>query len=192
MKNFIEEYCLSDISLCDDMIRLFIDGNKKGLTAEGKFGSESIADTRIKKSTDFWLKHADKVGKPQDYRWEEYHKELNGFIDQYFKTYKFDVYGGKFVMRHLPQIQYYKPGEGYYSWHIDASQLSACDRAMVFITYLNDVTDGGGTMFYHQEYTTKAEKGKTIIFPAGYTHLHKGEISETQEKYILTGWLWWA
>ena len=42
--------------------------------------------------------------------------------------------------------------------------MSACDRAMVYMTYLNDVTEGGGTMFYHQNVTTKAVKGKTLIF----------------------------
>ena len=69
--------------------------------------------------------------------------------------------------------------------------MNSCDRAMVYMTYLNDVTEGGGTMFYHQNVTTKAVKGKTLIFPAAYTHLHKGEISQTQHKYILTGWIWW-
>ena len=34
----------------------------------------------------------------------------------------------------------------------------------------------------------KAKKGKTIIFPAIWTHTHKGEITKNQEKYIITGW----
>ena len=35
-------------------------------------------------------------------------------------------------------------------------------------------------------------KGNTVIFPAGLTHKHRGQISEEHEKYIITGWLWWA
>ena len=92
-------------------------------------------------------------------------------------------------MRELPQIQWYKPKEGFYTWHIDAAH-DLCDRALVFMTYLNDVDDGG-TEFMHQNVITQAVKGKTVLFPAGLTHLHRGRISQTQDKYIITGWLWW-
>jgi len=191
MTNFIEEYDLSNLSLCDDILRLFWDANERGLTYPGKSGPAAKAQPDIKKSTDFWLQDADKLGPPEKYNWHLYHSELTSFIDSYLEKYKFLEYGGEFVSRQLPLIQWYKPGEGYYRWHIDGAQMSTCDRAMVFMTYLNDVEDGGGTMFYHQDYTVKPKKGKTIIFPAGYTHLHKGEVSQTQDKFIITGWLWW-
>ena len=60
---------------------------------------------------------------------------------------------------------------------------------MVFMTYLNDVTDGGGTEFYYQNKITEARKGKTLIWPADWTHTHRGVVSPTQDKYIITGWL---
>ena len=31
-------------------------------------------------------------------------------------------------------------------------------------------------------------KGLTLIFPAGFTHTHKSQVSLTQEKMIVTGW----
>jgi len=34
-------------------------------------------------------------------------------------------------------------------------------------------------------------KGKTVLFPPHYTHKHKGVVSLTQEKYIVTGWFTW-
>ena len=191
MTTFIDEFQLTDLTLCDEIIKMFNDAHDRGLTFAGQSGAMGQARPEIKASTDFWLNDCDKLGPPEKYRWPEYQAELNGFIDQYLEKYKFFEYGGMFTSRHLPQIQHYKPGEGYHKWHIDGAQMNSCDRAMVYMTYLNDVTEGGGTMFYHQKVTTKAVKGKTLIFPAGYTHLHKGEISETQHKYILTGWIWW-
>ena len=191
MTTFIDEFQLSDLTLCDSLLKMFDDAHDRGLTFAGQSGAMGQARPEIKASTDFWLNDCDKLGPPEKYRWPEYQAELNGFIDQYLEKYKFFEYGGMFTSRHLPQIQHYKPGEGYHKWHIDGAQMNSCDRAMVYMTYLNDVTEGGGTMFYHQKVTTKAVKGKTLIFPAGYTHLHKGEISETQHKYILTGWIWW-
>lgn len=191
MTTFIDEFQISDLTLCDSLLQLYNDAHDRGMTFAGQSGAMGQARPEIKASTDFWLNDCDKLGPPEKYRWPEYQAELNGFIDLYLDKYKFFEYGGMFTSRHLPQIQWYKPGEGYHKWHIDGAQMNSCDRAMVYMTYLNDVTEGGGTMFYHQDVTTKAVKGKTLIFPAGYTHLHKGEISQTQHKYILTGWIWW-
>ena len=82
-------------------------------------------------------------------------------------------------------IQHYKPGEGFYAWHHERGEI-AMHRELVFMTYLNDVPDGG-TEFLYQDLTTTAKKGKTLIWPANYTHIHRGQISKTQEKYIITG-----
>ena len=54
------------------------------------------------------------------------------------------------------------------------------------MTYLNDVPKGG-TEFFYQKITSPAKKGLTLIWPAEFTHLHKGQIAK-QEKYIITGW----
>ena len=53
--------------------------------------------------------------------------------------------------------------------------------------YLNNVPDGG-TEFKYQNIITPAVKGNLIIWPADFTHTHKGVISKTKEKYIATGW----
>ena len=55
------------------------------------------------------------------------------------------------------------------------------------MTFLNDVPNGG-TMFKYQNITVPAKKGLTLIWPTDFTHTHKGEISKTHEKYIVTGW----
>ena len=55
------------------------------------------------------------------------------------------------------------------------------------MTYLNDVPDGG-TEFLYQNIKTKAQKGLTLIWPAHFTHTHRGIVSKTQPKYIITGW----
>ena len=46
----------------------------------------------------------------------------------------------------------------------------------------------GGTEFKYQKIILNAEKGNLIIWPADFTHTHKGIISNTKEKYIATGW----
>jgi prolyl 4-hydroxylase len=56
------------------------------------------------------------------------------------------------------------------------------------MTYLNGVDDEGGTDFYYQRLRMRAKKGATLIWPVDWTHMHRGVVSPTQEKYIVTGW----
>ena len=54
--------------------------------------------------------------------------------------------------------------------------------------YLNTVTDNGGTRFEVYDKELDAVEGRLVIWPAYWTHTHHGIVSETQEKYIATGW----
>ena len=53
--------------------------------------------------------------------------------------------------------------------------------------YLNNVKNGG-TEWKYQELKTEAVSGDLVIWPASFTHTHRGIISKTDEKYIATGW----
>ena len=85
-------------------------------------------------------------------------------------------------------LQHYAPNEGFFDWHCERSCHQSHQRALVFMTYLNDVNDGGETEWYHQKLKVKAVKGKTVIWPTDFTHLHRGITSPTEHKYIATGW----
>ena len=64
-----------------------------------------------------------------------------------------------------------------------------CNRHLVFMTYLNDVNNGGETEFLNQRIKFKPQKGLTLVWPADWTHSHRGLVSLTETKYITTGWL---
>ena len=86
------------------------------------------------------------------------------------------------------KIQHYKPGEGFYEWHHENAGIGETSlRHLVFMTYLNTL-DNAGTEFYHQKITTPCQKGLTIIWPAHWTHTHKGVTNYVSDKYIITGW----
>ena len=55
--------------------------------------------------------------------------------------------------------------------------------------YLNDVDDGGETEFLHQSKRVKPEEGTFLIWPAGFTHMHRGNPPLKGEKYIVTSWV---
>ena len=54
--------------------------------------------------------------------------------------------------------------------------------------YLNDVEEGGETGFYYQDVEIKPKKGTLVIFPAGFTHLHRGKMPVSNNKYIANFW----
>ena len=87
-------------------------------------------------------------------------------------------------------LQKYPVGGGFKVWHCenDVKSMLNYDRCLVFMTYLNDVEDGG-TEFFHQHLSTPAKKGLTLIWPAYWTHTHRGIVSRLKEKYIVTGWI---
>ena len=57
------------------------------------------------------------------------------------------------------------------------------------MTYLNDDFEGGGTFFSHYDLKITPITGKTLIWPAEWTHAHRGEIVTKGSKFIITGWL---
>ena len=59
----------------------------------------------------------------------------------------------------------------------------------VITLYLNDVKEGGETEFYHQNLKVPPTQGSLVIFPAYFTHLHKGHVPISNDKYILNLWL---
>ena len=59
---------------------------------------------------------------------------------------------------------------------------------MVWSIFLNDVEEGGETEFLYHSMRVKAKKGSMLLFPAGFTHLHRGNPPMSNTKYIATGW----
>ena len=86
-------------------------------------------------------------------------------------------------------LQKYEPRQGYFSVHCEnAGQESGIHRMLVWMIYLNTVTDGGGTYFENYDRITDAVEGRCVLWPPYWTHFHKGIVSNTQTKYIATGW----
>ena len=87
--------------------------------------------------------------------------------------------------------KYEKNKQGYHIWHADIDNYSESKvkRSHVVMFYLNDVEEGGETEFYHQGVKIKPKKGTCVIFPTFYTHLHRGNIPLSNDKYILNTWI---
>ena len=85
-------------------------------------------------------------------------------------------------------LQRYYPKQGYYPLHCENDNMSSNKRVLVWMFYLNTVNDDGGTYFSNYDLKVDAVEGRLVIWPAYWTHCHKGIVSNTETKYIATGW----
>ena len=177
MNHFIRGNFISDLALCDEIIDFHKNCKNKFAGLIGRDGLR--VDTEVKDSTDCILKQP-LSGK--------YFLQLEKIVDDYVSTFIHAVCNGDWAIIENINIQHYAPGQGFKAWHCERPSVNQAARHLVFMTYLNDVTDGGETEFFYQEMKVRPEKGLTLIWPADWTFTHRGIPSLTQEKYIVTGW----
>ena len=119
-------------------------------------------------------------------------REFNAlFWDKYFPIYEQEYSVLKDSGRHSSynyKIQKTKIGGGYHVWHHESNNRENSLRLLTWILYLNDVHEGGETEFLYQHMRVKPEQGTLVIWPAAFTHTHRGNPPLSNEKYIVTGW----
>lgn len=180
MQTFIGQYVIDDVSICDELIEYHKNSKDKfaGKTSNG-------IDPSVKVSTDVAVNINSNL-----FVINKYLIELEKVCNKYVNQYKFCNEYDPWKITENINIQHYKPNEGYFEWHTErtSSKNPISHRHLAFMTYLNDVNDGGETEFYYQELKIKPKKGLTLIWAADWTHTHRGVTSPTEEKYIITGW----
>lgn len=87
------------------------------------------------------------------------------------------------------RIQRTQPGEGYHVWHYESDSRDRSTRIAAFGLYLNTVESGGETEWLYQHLRVPCTQGTLAIWPATYTHVHRGNPPLTGDKYLLTGWV---
>ena len=107
-------------------------------------------------------------------------------VDEYLttfsilKTYKFLLYDLK--IKKIPI------GGGFHQWHFENGGIAYSQRKFVIQLYLNDDFEGGETEFLYQNRRELPRQGDILIFPAGYTHTHRGNPPIGGNKYLITSW----
>lgn len=120
---------------------------------------------------------------------------VNHFLDVLWKKI-LPIYTERFSILQeqtykIDQIKMKKivPGGGFHQWHYEALNHDSRRRIVVQL-YMNDIDDAGETEFLYQNIRVKPKKNKLVVWPADWTHTHRGNppIGST-DKYILTTWL---
>lgn len=126
----------------------------------------------------------------------ELYNELAAKIHEHFQEY-FELYpsiltDGTILSNFYSKIQKTNPGGGYHIWHCENGHFYLSNRVCAWSLNLNTIPpeNGGAIEFFHQKFSVQPKIGTLIIFPAGYTHTHRGGfLTGDKSKYIATGWL---
>ena len=182
--HFIGSWNIEQNSLCDELVSFFAAHEEKQEPGQSAGGVNLEAKNSIDISVN-----------PRDLDLPEY-KPVKEYINCLYACYEDYLKEFPFLASTMPQtdigsfnIQKYLPGGHFKLPHTERTSIQNSFRVLAFMTYLNDVEDGGSTTFVHQNMEVQPERGKTLIWPAEWTHAHLGNIVNSGEKYIITGWM---
>jgi len=118
-------------------------------------------------------------------------RAINEAIMGCFNQYSQDYLGlqGMRVFSQCVKVQRTPPKGGYHVWHSEhAGDIGSMRRAAVWILYLSTHEGSGETEFLQQGIRVAPQAGRVVIWPASYTHPHRGNPVYDKDKYIATGW----
>lgn len=171
-------FCEKIISYFDDVLE-----NKSNTTQDIEFakGEEQYVSSMTRKDISMMLNYADTT---LSYQTNQFLKScVMHYIDEYSQLKQVGM-----ISTDL-KVQKTSPGGGYHVWHYENAAASHAQRELTWMIYLNDIPDGEGeTEFLYQRRRIKPTAGTVVVWPAGMTHVHKGNTVFTTDKYIITGW----
>jgi len=112
---------------------------------------------------------------------------MDACLQEYAKKYS-AIRIGQELRMFANKIQETKVGGGFHAWHAERSRQDNDHRVLAVMMYLNDVQNGGETEFLYQHKRVQAKAGRALIWPAGFTHTHRGNPPLSNTKYIMTSW----
>ncbi len=185
--HFIGCWQLEPLSICDEIINYFEVNSSKQTTGKTTDG----VNLNFKDSIDIRIAPKE-ILIPGNEIFKLYFEKLFECYKHYIEEWPFlkDLAQGLEIGSF--NLQKYKPGQHFKQIHSERLSVETSHRVFAFMTYLNNVDQGGSTYFKHYDLEIQPKKGLTLIWPAEWTHAHRGNILKSGSKYIITGWIHFA
>lgn len=114
---------------------------------------------------------------------------LQSCYEEYVRT--FSILENGRIRASVMKMQRTPSGGGYHVWHGEQGNNDHANRVLVYMLYLNSLNleEGGETEFLYQKQRFRPVENQMIIWPAAYTHTHRGNtVLGDRSKYVVTGW----
>lgn len=173
-----------DPDICNTIINKFDNDNRiyPGITGIG-------LNKNVKDTSDLLISTLPEWKTIDDILFKSLNDGIKLYSELLINNFGHPLFSSKNINDRGYQVQKYIKNTGFYNWHNDYSYDNILGpRIFTFIWYLNDVYEGGETFFLQGK--IKPKKGKFVIFPSTWTYLHKGNVPISNDKYIITGWIY--
>ena len=132
----------------------------------------------------------DKIINKIHLRAQDYFKYVNDNFNYLFpknNVYTNSVFPRSYSLERV-RIKRYRPNlNEAFDTHVDSINLISCTRFVSFMWYLNDVNEGGNTIFNGMKIDPR--KGRLVMFPPLWMYPHAGEEPISNTKYIMSSYL---
>jgi hypothetical protein len=122
---------------------------------------------------------------------EQIHNFLISKVFEHKKKYYEFVDSRCFPLQHAFEQfrikRYLNDGNDMFDTHVDVNDHESSRRFLSFLWYLNDVNEGGETVF--EDFSIKPKTGRMLVFPPLWMFPHKGNAPISNSKYILSTYL---
>ena len=127
------------------------------------------------------IEHLDWICQVVDTGWQEYHQQYKfirsgNAMEIYWHDFKHHI-----VEKH----------GGYHTWHHERGAMheGISNRVLVWHLSLTTHENEGELEFLYLGHRIEPKAGRLLIWPAGFTHVHRGNPIRTDtEKHYITGW----
>ena len=114
----------------------------------------------------------------------KYDYKINYLLEEYVRQYPEAGKTASVWTMTTMRFKHFRPGESFYNWHSENS-MTYPYRVLALQIYLSN--HNCGTEFSGYDKTIMSVKGRATLFPAYFTHTHKGHICpEKKDRYIIT------
>jgi hypothetical protein len=84
-------------------------------------------------------------------------------------------------------FKWFKPGYSFNHWHCEHTKKDPL-RILGLQIYLSD--HSCGTEFHTPSCTIESKKGRAVVFPTFWTHVHRGQICpENKDRFLLSSYI---
>jgi len=112
------------------------------------------------------------------------------FKDLYVQKTNSKFFPQKHGFEEIRMKRYKNDGNDRFDEHIDAGDLNTSKRFLVMFWYLNDVEEGGETIFPAPfNIQVKPKAGRILMFPPMWMWPHAGLAPKSNNKYIIGSYL---
>jgi hypothetical protein len=168
---------------CDSLIKKY-DANKKLIKRDNTWMNEYRSFTELNLTTDKTFKEEQKLFYDTTKNLYELYKQKLGI--QFFPT--------NVAFEEVRMKKYENNAYDQFGWHTDVGDYASARRFLVMFFYLNDVDEGGQTIFNDTtdqviNLTVKPKAGRVVVFPPMWMYPHKALQPISNPKYIVSTYL---